>query len=100
VNTCGGTGTEDSHSKGLWNVFILGFLGGLIALLTPLRFSHDSTDRIFFHKKILGQKERLVQCADLWLFYFIDLHSAEPAFFIFLIPLIRKFSIIFLRMSG
>ncbi len=38
VTKCGGTGTEDDKSKSLLNIFILGFIGGLIALLTPCVF--------------------------------------------------------------
>ncbi len=34
INNCG----EEKQSKGIWSIFILGFLGGLLALLTPCVF--------------------------------------------------------------
>jgi len=35
INNCG---TVEESDKGIWNIFILGFLGGLLALLTPCVF--------------------------------------------------------------
>ncbi len=37
VSDCGGAPAEE-EGKGLWGIFILGFLGGLVALLTPCVF--------------------------------------------------------------
>ena len=48
---CGGTGLEDSSEKGLLNIFILGFLGGLIALFTPCVFPMIPLTVSFFTKK-------------------------------------------------
>ncbi len=55
VNGCGGTGVEKSASKSLWNIFILGFFGGLIALLTPCVFPMIPLTVSFFTKKT-GEK--------------------------------------------
>jgi thiol:disulfide interchange protein len=51
VNSCGGTGFENSSSKNLWNIFILGFLGGLLALFTPCVFPMIPLTVSFFTKK-------------------------------------------------
>jgi len=51
VRTCGGTGIEDSRAKSLWGIFILGFLGGLIGLLTPCVFPMIPLTVSFFTKK-------------------------------------------------
>jgi thiol:disulfide interchange protein len=53
---CGGTGVENGHSKSLWNIFVLGFLGGLIALLTPCVFPMIPLTVSFFTKKSTDQK--------------------------------------------
>ena len=36
-------------SNSYLNLFILGFIGGLLALLTPCVFSNDSFDSFIFH---------------------------------------------------
>lgn len=51
VNSCGGTGIEDERAKSLWGIFILGFLGGLIGLLTPCVFPMIPLTVSFFTKK-------------------------------------------------
>ncbi|MBC7829457.1 MAG: thioredoxin family protein [Chitinophagaceae bacterium] len=51
VNKCGGTGIEDKRAKSLWGIFILGFLGGLIGLLTPCVFPMIPLTVSFFTKK-------------------------------------------------
>ncbi len=51
VNNCGGTGFENSSSKNLWNIFILGFVGGLLALFTPCVFPMIPLTVSFFTKK-------------------------------------------------
>ncbi|RYY27735.1 MAG: cytochrome C biogenesis protein, partial [Chitinophagaceae bacterium] len=50
VNNCGGTGLEESGGKGLWGIFILGFFGGLIGLLTPCVFPMIPLTVSFFTK--------------------------------------------------
>lgn len=57
VKACGGTGVEDGQSKGLLSIFILGFLGGLIALLTPCVFPMIPLTVSFF-TKIAEQEQR------------------------------------------
>ena len=51
VNKCGGTGTEDSGSKSLLGIFILGFLGGLVGLIMPCTFPMIPLTVSFFTKK-------------------------------------------------
>lgn len=51
VNGCGGTGIEDDRSKSLMGIFILGFLGGLIGLLTPCVFPMIPLTVSFFTKQ-------------------------------------------------
>lgn len=51
VNTCGGTGIEDDRSKSLMGIFVLGFLGGLIGLLTPCVFPMIPLTVSFFTKQ-------------------------------------------------
>ena len=51
VNKCGGTGTEDSKSKGLLGIFILGFLGGLVGLIMPCTFPMIPLTVSFFTKR-------------------------------------------------
>lgn len=51
VNACGGTGIEDDRSKSLMGIFILGFLGGLIGLLTPCVFPMIPLTVSFFTKQ-------------------------------------------------
>jgi len=49
VNNCGITRTE--QKSGLWSIFLLGFLGGLVALLTPCVFPMVPLTVSFFTKK-------------------------------------------------
>jgi thiol:disulfide interchange protein DsbD len=51
VNKCGGTGTEDSKSRGLLGIFILGFLGGLVGLIMPCTFPMIPLTVSFFTKR-------------------------------------------------
>lgn len=48
VNTCGAT--TDDKSRSLWGIFLLGFLGGLVALLTPCVFPMIPLTVSFFTK--------------------------------------------------
>jgi thiol:disulfide interchange protein len=57
VNPCGGTGVEKGGSKSLWNIFILGFLGGLIALLTPCVFPMIPLTVSFFTKRSVTKSQ-------------------------------------------
>lgn len=49
ANTCGGIGHEGK--KSLWGIFVLGLLGGFIALLTPCVFPMIPLTVSFFTKK-------------------------------------------------
>lgn len=49
VTNCGASETQES--KGLWTIFVLGFLGGLIALFTPCVFPMIPLTVSFFTKK-------------------------------------------------
>jgi thiol:disulfide interchange protein len=51
VNKFGGTGAEDTKSKGLWRIFVLGFLGGLVGLIMPCTFPMIPLTVSFFTKK-------------------------------------------------
>lgn len=52
---CGNNTTE--QGKGLWQIFIVGFLGGLIALLTPCVFPMIPLTVSFFTKKAQNRKK-------------------------------------------
>ncbi|WP_295121904.1 thioredoxin family protein [uncultured Chitinophaga sp.] len=49
-------GTDDGSGKGLWGIFGLGFLGGLIALITPCVFPMIPMTVTFFTKSAQGKK--------------------------------------------
>ncbi len=51
VNKFGGTGAENSKSTGLWSIFLLGFLGGLVGLIMPCTFPMIPLTVSFFTKK-------------------------------------------------
>ena len=54
--TSSSTSSEKVASKGLWSLFILGFLGGLVALLTPCVFPMIPLTVSFFTKKAENKK--------------------------------------------
>jgi len=56
---CGYTGTDDESKKGLWSIFILGFLGGLVALLTPCVFPMIPLTVSFFTKSSKNKSKGL-----------------------------------------
>jgi thiol:disulfide interchange protein DsbD len=59
IQDCGeqsGSGTGKDNSKSLWSIFFLGFLGGLVALLTPCVFPMVPLTVSFFTKKAGEQK--------------------------------------------
>jgi thiol:disulfide interchange protein len=59
VNDCGGSGLADTQagSSGLLTIFFLGFLGGLVALLTPCVFPMVPLTVSFFTKKATSRKK-------------------------------------------
>lgn len=50
------SGSNDAKSKGLGGIFVLGFLGGLVALLTPCVFPMIPLTVSFFTKKAASRK--------------------------------------------
>ena len=59
VNNCG----DDDHTdKSLWMIFLLGFLGGLIALITPCVFPLIPLTVSFFTKKSGTRKKGVRNC--------------------------------------
>ncbi|RYY47252.1 MAG: cytochrome C biogenesis protein, partial [Chitinophagaceae bacterium] len=56
-NPANNTGASNPSSKGLGGIFILGFLGGLVALLTPCVFPMIPLTVSFFTKKSENRKQ-------------------------------------------
>ena len=56
VSPCGGTGLE-GKTKSLWGIFLLGFFGGLIGLLTPCVFPMIPLTVSFFTNKSQDRKK-------------------------------------------
>ncbi|MEJ7735898.1 MAG: thioredoxin family protein [Chitinophagaceae bacterium] len=71
VKACGGTGVEDGQSKGLLSIFILGFLGGLIALLTPCVFPMIPLTVSFFTKKSQSRNKGIFNAVIYGFFIFL-----------------------------
>lgn len=87
VNKCGGTGTENSRSKGLLSIFILGFLGGLLGLIMPCTFPMIPLTVGFFTKQA-GSRSRGIANAFLY------------GFFIFLIYVLISVPFYFLKANN
>jgi thiol:disulfide interchange protein DsbD len=66
ANSCGGIGNEGK--KSLWGIFILGMLGGFIALLTPCVFPMIPLTVSFFTKKT-KEKSKGIMNATLYGFF-------------------------------
>ncbi|MCG7855923.1 thioredoxin family protein [Flavihumibacter sediminis] len=71
VANCGGTGLEESGDKGLLNIFVLGFLGGLIALFTPCVFPMIPLTVSFFTKKSQDRKKGIANALLYGFFIFL-----------------------------
>lgn len=58
INDCGGTGISESDdaSNGFLSIFLLGFLGGLVALITPCVFPMIPLTVSFFTKKAVTKR--------------------------------------------
>ncbi len=69
ANTCGGTGQEEK--KSLWGIFILGLLGGFIALLTPCVFPMIPLTVSFFTKKSDGKGKGIMNASLYGFFIFL-----------------------------
>ena len=68
VNNCGDEGTEN---KSILSIFLLGLLGGLIALLTPCVFPMIPVTVTFFTKKSQDRKKGIVNAVLYGLFIFL-----------------------------
>lgn len=73
VNTCGGTGitVEESGSGGFLTIFLLGFLGGLVALITPCVFPMIPLTVSFFTKKANTKKQGVFNASLYGFFIFL-----------------------------
>ena len=68
VNNCGDEGT---HNKSLAAIFLLGFLGGLIALITPCVFPMIPVTVTFFTKRSQTRKKGIANAVFYGLFIFL-----------------------------
>lgn len=73
VNSCGGTGisVEDSGSNGLLTIFLWGFLGGLVALITPCVFPMIPLTVSFFTKKAITKRKGVFNAVLYGFFIFL-----------------------------
>jgi thiol:disulfide interchange protein DsbD len=71
VNNCGGTGAEDSQSKGLLAIFILGFLGGLLGLIMPCTFPMIPLTVAFFTKRSASRSKGIANASLYGLFILV-----------------------------
>jgi thiol:disulfide interchange protein len=70
VNNCGGVGHEEGK-KGLWSLFVLGMIGGFIALLTPCVFPMIPLTVSFFTKKAQDKKKGIMRASLYGFFIFL-----------------------------
>jgi thiol:disulfide interchange protein len=87
VIKCGGTGAEDSKSKSLAEIFLLGFLGGLLGLIMPCTFPMIPLTVSFFTKRS-GTRSKGIFNAFMY------------GFFIFLIYVLLSLPFYFLKASS
>jgi len=87
VNKCGGTGAENSQSKGMLGLFILGILGGLVGLIMPCTFPMIPLTVSFFTKRS-GSRSKGIANAFLY------------GFFIFLIYVLISVPFYFLKANN
>jgi thiol:disulfide interchange protein DsbD len=74
VNDCGGTGIaadESGKGKGFLTIFLLGFLGGLVALITPCVFPMIPLTVSFFTKKATSKKQGVFNASLYGFFIFL-----------------------------
>lgn len=73
VNACGGTGisAQESGSGALFTIFLLGFLGGLVALITPCVFPMIPLTVSFFTKKANTKKQGIFNASLYGFFIFL-----------------------------
>lgn len=68
VNNCGDDATQN---KGIFSIFILGFLGGLIALITPCVFPMIPVTVTFFTKRSQSRSKGITNASLYGLFIFL-----------------------------
>ncbi|MFY0252406.1 protein-disulfide reductase DsbD family protein [Chitinophaga sp. 30R24] len=71
INSCGGTGEEGNAKKSLWGLFILGMLGGFIALFTPCVFPMIPLTVSFFTKQSKDRKKGAMNAIIYGFFIFL-----------------------------
>ncbi len=73
VNSCGGTGitADESGAGSLLTIFLLGFLGGLVALITPCVFPMIPLTVSFFTKKAISKKQGIFNASLYGFFIFL-----------------------------
>ena len=81
VNPCG---DDDTEGKSLWTIFILGLIGGFIALLTPCVFPLIPLTVSFFTKKDINRKKGITNAAIYGFFIFLIYVLLSLPFHIFL----------------
>jgi thiol:disulfide interchange protein len=86
-NKCGGTGAENSQSKGMLGLFFLGILGGLVGLIMPCTFPMIPLTVSFFTKRS-GSRSKGIANAFLY------------GFFIFLIYVLISVPFYFLKANN
>ncbi len=64
-------GDESPGSKSLWQIFLLGVLGGLIALLTPCVFPMIPVTVTYFTKRAVNRRAGILQAALYGIFIFL-----------------------------
>jgi thiol:disulfide interchange protein DsbD len=69
VSNVGGTGTEGS--KSLWGIFLLGILGGLVALIMPCTFPMIPMTVAFFTKRSADKKKGIFNAFMYGFFIFL-----------------------------
>lgn len=69
IAKCGDTETQ--QNKGLWQIFLIGFLGGLIALLTPCVFPMIPLTVSFFTKNETNRKKGMANALLYGFFIFL-----------------------------
>lgn len=83
ASDCGGTGAENNASKSLSGIFVLGFIGGLIALIMPCTFPMIPLTVSFFTKRS-GSKSKGIGNAFLYGFFIFLIYVALSIPFYFL----------------
>jgi thiol:disulfide interchange protein DsbD len=73
IGKCGDPDHHDVKKKGLWGIFVLGFLGGLLALLTPCVFPMIPLTVSFFTKSS-GNKSKGMKQALLYGFFILAVY--------------------------